>query len=379
MTETDDPTAVGIDPARWQVVRSLAERLVADGRLPALELHAGRGDAAFTPLRVGERRPGVPLGDDALFLVASLTKPVVAMAALRLVERGELTLGDPVRSFLPEYRGRGKGPTRLFHLLTHTAGLPDMLPDNLALRERGASLSEFVAGACGVDLLFEPGRGCRYSSLGYAVLGTVLERIAGSSLPDLLTGDVFTPLGMADTFLGLPDGRWDELAPRVAEVGEPDEIAFGHEHLWNGRHWRTLGAPWGGLLATGTDLARFTACVASGGRTDDEPFLAPASLAAATRNRLPDLRHVPEEDRRCRPWGLGWRPSWPSHSAYVGDLLSPAAFGHWGSTGCVMWCDPALGGGTAAAWCVLLTTRPQDPGGRLCARLSNAVAAAFGP
>ena len=379
MTETDDPTAVGLHPGRWKVVRTLAERLVADGRLPALELHVGRGDAAFTPLRLGERRPGVPLGDDALFLVASLTKPVVAMAALRLVERGELTLGDPVRSFLPEYRGRGKGPTRLFHLLTHTAGLPDMLPENLELRERGAPLSEYVAGACEVDLLFDPGRGCRYSSMGYAVLGAVLEAAADCGLEELLVGEMFDALEMWDIYLGFPEGLLMHLEPRVAEVGQPDEVAFGHEHLWNGRDWRMLGAPWGGLLSTGTDLARFMACVANGGRWEGHRVFSPASLAAATRNRLPDLRHVPEEDRRCRPWGLGWRPTWPSHSAYVGDLLSPAAFGHWGSTGCVMWCDPALGGGTGDAWCVLLTTRPQDPGGRLCARLSNAVAAAFTP
>ena len=375
MPRFTDPADCGLNPARWAAVFTLADRFVTDGRLPALELIAGRGADAAGPIRLGERRPGVPLGGDALFLVASLTKPVVATAALRLVERGEVLLGEPVRTFLPEYRGRGKGPTRLFHLLTHTAGLPDMLPQNLELRERGAPLSDFVAGACAVDLLFEPGRGCQYSSMGYVVLGAVLERVAGCPLPALLEREVFAPLGMTDSHLGLPPDRLDEIEPRVAGIGEPDEIAFGHEHVWNGRYWRTLGAPWGGLLASGTDLARFMACVADCGRCGDGVFLSPAALAAATRNRLSDLRHVPEEDRRCRPWGLGWRPTWPSHSAYFGDLLSPAAFGHWGSTGCVMWCDPQSGG----TWCVLLTTRPQDPGGVPCARLSNAVAAAFAP
>jgi CubicO group peptidase (beta-lactamase class C family) len=81
---------------------------------------------------------------------------------------------------------------------------------------------------------------------------------------------------------------------------------------------------------------------------------------------------VPEEERRCRPWGLGWRLNWQGHSANFGDLLGPRAFGHWGSTGTVCWMDPE-----AEAFCVLFTTQPQEPEGRFLARACNAVAAAI--
>jgi CubicO group peptidase (beta-lactamase class C family) len=81
---------------------------------------------------------------------------------------------------------------------------------------------------------------------------------------------------------------------------------------------------------------------------------------------------IPEEERRCRPWGLGWRLNWPAHSANFGDLLGPKSFGHWGATGTLAWCDPE-----SDSFAVLLTTQPQEPDGRFLARLSNAIGAAM--
>ena len=81
---------------------------------------------------------------------------------------------------------------------------------------------------------------------------------------------------------------------------------------------------------------------------------------------------VPEADRRCRPWGLGWRLNWPGTSVNFGDLLGPRTFGHWGSTGTVCWLDP-----DTESFCILFTTQPQEPEGRFLARLCNVVAAAM--
>ena len=97
-----------------------------------------------------------------------------------------------------------------------------------------------------------------------------------------------------------------------------------------------------------------------------------ASIEAATRNQLQHMRDVPDEDRRCRPWGLGWRLNWPAHSANFGDLLGPKSYGHWGATGTVMWMDPSQ-----EAFVVVLSTQPQEPHGRYLARLSNAISAAM--
>jgi CubicO group peptidase (beta-lactamase class C family) len=91
-----------------------------------------------------------------------------------------------------------------------------------------------------------------------------------------------------------------------------------------------------------------------------------------TSNQLAAMPEVPEDDRRCRPWGLGWRLNWPGQPASFGDLLGPRSYGHWGATGTLCWMDP-----DAEAFFILFTTQPLEQDGRLYARLSNAVAAAF--
>ena len=365
----DDPAAGGLDPQRWARVAALMKTQCGDA---AAAVCAGTGEVAAGPLASGSVAPGgEPATAETRFLVASLTKPVVATLALAAVERGELSLGDRVAERLPAFRTGPKPGTRravrLRHLLTHTSGLPDLLPDDLDLRRSGAPLRTFLDRAAACELTFEPGRAVSYSSLGFAVLWDVLTDGDPARGRDLLKDRVFEPLGMTNSRLGggPPPGE------RIAEVRRPARESAGERvDVWNDPAWSALGVPWGGLVSTAGDLARFVSAWACGGG----PVLSPASVRAATGNALASMRHVPEADRRCRAWGLGWRLAWPAHAAYFGDLLTPAAFGHWGSTGCVTWCEPAT-----ARWAVILTTIPQDPDGAVCGRLSNAVVSSFRP
>jgi CubicO group peptidase (beta-lactamase class C family) len=316
-----------------------------------------------------------PISDDAIFLVASITKPIVATAALLLIERARLALGDRVHDLLPEFGHNGKNGVTVRNLLTHTSGLPDMLPNNVALRAAGAPLSRFVEETCAIGLDFPPGRAVQYQSMGFAVLGELIARISGIPCAQFLREEIFEPLGMHDTALGAPEAWFNGARPkveRIAEVRLPEEQTDAESWNWNSRYWRTLGAPWGGLLTTPADLARFAQMMLSSGRLGAARVLSAASVAAATRNQLEPMREVPEDERRCRPWGLGWRLNWPAHSANFGDLLGPKTYGHWGATGTVMWIDP-----DRDAFAVILTTQPQEPHGRHLARLSNAIAAAF--
>ena len=147
----------------------------------------------------------------SVFLLASITKPMTAAAVLILADRGELRLTDPVSRFLPEFRGEGRERILIRHLLTHTSGLPDMLPENEALRQRHAPLRDFVQGALRTPLLFAPGTRFHYQSMGILLAAEIVERLVRRPFRDFLREQVFRPLGMRDTSLGLGGRRVDEL------------------------------------------------------------------------------------------------------------------------------------------------------------------------
>jgi len=378
MSSSTDPAAAGLCPRRIEAALQLAERWCRDDAIPSAGIQCGRGGATTGKRLFGRQRVEAgspPIRDDAIFLVASITKPIVGTAALLLVERGEILLGDRVRDYLPEFRGKRKPGTTIRHLLTHTSGLPDMPPNNRELRSANAPLATFVEEACRAELFFPPGRGVRYQSMGFAILGALIERVTGVSCAEFLRREIFEPLGMRDTSLGAPESWFEGKSPkveRIAEIRVPAEEDAEPHWDWNSRYWRTFGAPWGGLLTTPTDLARFARMMLGKGALDGTRILSPASIEAATRNQLVGFPELPEEERRQKPWGLGWRLNWPAHSESFGDLLGPRAYGHWGATGTVMWIDP-----DRDAFAVILTTQPQEPRGAYLARLSNALAAAF--
>jgi len=108
------------------------------------------------------------------------------------------------------------------------------------------------------------------------------------------------------------------------------------------------------------------------GQLDGVRLLSPATVRAMTSNQLAGMTSVPEEDRRCRPWGLGWCLNWPGRPECFADLLSGRAFGHWGATGTVCWLDPDSG-----TFMLLFTTQPHEAESRLLSRLCNVVAGAI--
>tara|TARA_R110002072_G_scaffold303140_1_gene495568 strand:+ start:43069 stop:44211 length:1143 start_codon:yes stop_codon:yes gene_type:complete len=369
------PVEAGMSDERWSAACDRLADFCNEGTISSAALVAGRDSAVVQPRFFGKQSLDgeEPLRDDAMFLVASITKPIVASAALLLVERGLLTLSDRVTDYIPEFGRNGKNAVRIRHLLTHTSGLPDMLPDNVALRKSHAPLSAFVEGTCAVELDFPAGRGVRYQSMGFAILGEIIQRVTGVSCADFVRGEIFEPLGMSDSWLGLRDEAFKDdaaIVNRITEVLVPDEMV-GEDWNWNGRYWRQLGAPWGGLITTPSDLARFCQMML-GSPANGVQVLSPATIRAATRNQLEVMADVPEVDRRTRPWGLGWRLNWPAHSANFGDFMGSRTYGHWGATGTVLWIDPDQN-----SFAVLLTTKPQEPHGTWLARVSNAVTASF--
>jgi CubicO group peptidase (beta-lactamase class C family) len=365
-----EPEAVGIDPTRLQRANGLLQDWTARGLIPAAALCVGRKGHMVAPRFFGRHRPeedSPPLNPDALFLVASITKPVTVSAAMILVERGELVLDDKVAAFVPRFAENGKQDVCVRHLMTHTSGLPDQLSINYQLRAAHQPLSAFLDATCKEPLLFPPGTKVSYQSMGLAMLGEIVHRVTGTTLPEFLRKEVFDPLGMRDTSLG-----WQpEKKSRIAAVRLEEEMV-GTDWHWNTPYWLGFGAPWGGMITSPADFACFCQMMLNGGELGGVRVLSRATVRAMTSNQLTALPLVPEADRRCRPWGLGWRLCWPGHSASFGDLLGPRTFGHWGATGTVCWIDPE-----AEAFCILFTTQPQEPEGRYLARICNVVAGSF--
>jgi len=373
-----EPAEMGLDPARWEHVLRLVQDWCERDLCPSAGLCVVRGGRStgthlFGRQKVAANSP--PIRDDAIFLIASITKPMVGAGVLRLAEQGRLTLDQRVEEFLPGFGRNGKHQITLRNCLTHTSGLPDMLPNNKELRVAQTPLSGFVEAIRELKPDFPAGRGVQYQSTGFAILAEVIHQVSGKTCAQFLQDEFFVPLGMKDTALGAPNAWFDGANPtidRITGIRIPDELIPETTWNWDSRYWRQLGAPWGGLLTTPSDLAVYAQMWLQQGRYQDRQYLSPSTVRAATRNQLEQMLDIHADDRRCRPWGLGWRLNWSAHSANFGDFLSPAAYGHWGATGTALWIDPVTN-----TCCVFLTTQPQEPQGKLLALLSNAVCAAL--
>ena len=399
MLEIARPNVIGFDPARIERVYARLTEWTHEDRMPGAGIAIGRHGKMLEPRVFGRQRPDLSspaMHEDAMFLIASPTKPITVTAAMMLVEWGQIELDDFVIEYVPEFAAHGKDKIRIRHLMTHTSGLPDQLPENIKLRTEHAPLEAFVHGACEVNPDFAPGTAVQYQSMGIAMLAEIVKRVAGRLLRDFLRDELFSPLGLKDTSLGAPDDWWTGAPPkadRIAHVRLEAQQA-GTDWNWNTRYWRSLGVPWGGLLTTPRDFAVicqiFLDALKGEGPTvragkgdfgfgqsqravtQPSTSLSPADARAMTMNQLQFMADVPEVERRTRPWGLGWRLNWPGHSASFGDLLGPRTFGHWGATGTLVWIDP-----DADAFLVIFTTQPQEPEGRYLARISNMVCAAM--
>ncbi len=291
------------------------------GELNGAVLHVESGGDTWT------RAFGPEATLDAVFLLASITKPMTATAAMILVDRGALSLADPVSKHIPEFRGAGRESVTLRHLLTHTSGLPDMLPENEDLRQRHAPLRDFVAATCRTPLLFTPGSKVQYQSMGILLAAEIVERIARRPLREVLKSEVFQPLGMKSASLGL-GGRAISQTMRC-QVEQPSDWD------WNSPYWRDFGSPWGGALAAAADVNRFLRYFLK----PDVPVLKAGSAAAMITDQNAGLN---------QSWGLGWMTG-----GRFGKGCSPRTFGHSGSTGTLAWLDPEKD-----LSFVLLTTRP---------------------
>lgn len=361
-----NPEQAGMSEPRLEIVNQILTEETRSRRVTAASVLVARRGIIVLRGGWGTLAPdaGSPkAGPETVYILASITKPVTVAALMLLVERGRISLTDPVQKYLPEFQGPGRDKVQVQDLLTHTSGLPDMLPENVKLRAANAPLAEFAKGAMTTPLLFEPRTSFSYSSMGTLLAATIVERVAEMPLAQFEQREFFERLKMNHSSLGLGERLLSDTArvqgDSFAET-EKDLERYGA----NSPYLRKLGHPWGGMHSTVDDLAIFLQMFLNEGVYSGNRILGRVTVEAMIADQNKQLGH---------PWGLGWGLRTSSEWNAFGDLSSDRTFGHSGASGTVAWADPQR-----ELLCVILTTRPwrQDKG-FLLRRIANVVQAAI--
>ncbi len=277
-----------------------------NGKLPFASVLVGRGDDIALQWSSG-------VAEDAIFRIASMTKPITSVAFMQLVERGLVALTDPVTKYIPEFAQLGvfvggggnvpfmtrapKTQMRVIDLLRHTAGFTYSFQEqgNIDAAYRKTDVESWTKNTsqsvidtlAQIPLEFDPGTQWNYS-VATDILGILVERISGLSLPEYFQTHIFTPLGMTDSFFQVP-------ADKAARI--PEGFAFdpetkmklidkaGADSMW-AKGW-SFNSGGGGLASSVADYYRFCRMLLNGGALDGAQILSPKTIELMTANHIP--------------------------------------------------------------------------------------------
>jgi CubicO group peptidase (beta-lactamase class C family) len=317
---TVEPEKVGLSSERLQRIGRVFQQEIDQGRLPgAIVLIARKGEVAYFE-SFGLRDPAseAPMPKDAIFRIYSMTKPLVSVAAMILMEEGRLQLADPVSKFLPEFaelqvsvpqtdafgsvaytRVPAERQVTVQDLLRHTAGLAYgeitgntevkevytaigvYKPDGLPFEARDVAPAEEIVGLAKAPLIHQPGTVWEYS-LATDVLGRVVEKASGMRLGDFLEQRLFGPLGMVDTGFSVPEADMARLAEPLATdpaTGNSNELIDVSTQPAND----SGGA---GAVSTASDYSLFAQMLLSGGQLDGARILSPTTVRLMASDHL---------------------------------------------------------------------------------------------
>ena len=369
------PSATGLDPNGLARLHDRLGDHVARGELPGLVALVACGDDVHVEVlgaaALGDPRP---LARDAIFRIASLTKPIAAAGTMVLVEDGVLSISDPVEKYLPELARRrvlrslesalddtlpAERSITIEDLLTFRLGFGSIMaaPGTYPIQDAEAELGlmtlgpswppppfgpdEWIARFATLPLLDQPGTVWRYNT-GAQVLGVLLERASGQSLEDFLCTRLFGPLGMTDTSFSVPADKED----RFTTAYFPD-LSTGALTLMDppvGGWWNeppAMGNAAGMLVSTLDDYWAFVSMLLAGGRHEGGQILAAGSVADMTRDHLTAAQRAAAtpflEPGMC--WGYCMAAPVPG----PGERPVPYGFGWNGGTGTAWNSDPERG------------------------------------
>jgi len=341
---------------RLDRLKEVIEQDVARGDYFGAVLTVGRhGKLAFQEaVGTADGAGTKPLAKDSVFSVFSTSKAFTNVLILRAIEEGRFALTTKVKDILPEFTGAPREQATFFHLLSHTTGMPGVwIPKPGMYLDRLDEL--FAAVVENVHGAIEPGLRCDYSPLAnHVLMGEALRRTdpKGRRFRDILHEDLFAPLGMKDTSMGLrPDLKPRHVAPDMrgtVPIKHLSRTIPGDNALFEDPD---VEAPHVGCASTSGDLWRFAEMLRRGGELDGARILSPRTIAMARKVWTGEM---PNELYR----GVAVRAGWETSPAYMGlgfnvrgtrivnhqlgTLTSPETYGNYGAGSTLFWVDPEL-------------------------------------
>lgn len=281
----------------------------------------------------------LPIKDDSIFWIASMTKPVTGAAVMMLQDAGKLTVDDPVSKYLPEFKNlkdaTGKEVTvTLKQCLTHSAGLSEVGP-----QESGdiTTLQDLMPLIVAKPVQFAPGAKWQYSQTSINTAARVVEVVSGQDFATFLDQQLFTPLGMKDTTFYPTEAQAKRIALSYTRTaaGELEKSALmflGNAPVTSRERYPRAN---GGLFSTAADYAKFAQMILRGGEFGGKRYLSEKAVQQMTTVQSGDLvtGFTPGNG-----WGLGWCVIREPQG--VSATLSPGTYGHGGAYGTQAWIDP---------------------------------------
>jgi len=344
------PQAVGLNPATLDEASRLMQALVAEKKIAgAVAAVARHGKLAYLESAgVQDLETRAPMTERSLFRIYSMSKPVTAVAAMMLHERGRFELSDPVAKFIPEFKsvvvasadGTTRPPLRAItvkDLLLHTSGINHRTSQpyqRAKVRSRSQTLPQFIANLVRVPLMEDPGTRYRYSE-GPTVVGRLVEIWSGQPLDTFMASQIFSPLGMTDTSFWVSPEQAPRFATRYA--GGPDGLVPNEieDVPFTVRPTLIEGAV--GLVSTAPDFLRFSQMLLNKGELGGVRLLSAKSVASMTINGLTDAM---VQERNGMGWGIG-NVEVVVDAAAQKVPSSRGEYGWNGSAGTFFWNDPS--------------------------------------
>jgi len=349
----------GMDPERLGRIPVRMKTFVDQGTVAGVVTLLARHGVVASLDAVGyqDLETKKPMKTDSIFQIMSMTKPVVAVAIMMLVEEGKVAVSDPVEKHLPEFRGLWMNTTKpgekerrqvrppraitLRDLLTHTSGMIASLPEGIGelYTKMHLTLAEAVAIYSQQPLDFEPGTKWQYSNPGIATLGRVIEVASGLPFERFLSERIFQLLGMKDSFLFVPQDKVDRIAMVYKRIdgklqrsggdilgGDPSQYRKGSKY----------SAPEFGMYSTASDLAALYQMMLNGGTYNSKRLLSRASVNLMT------TLHTGSIEPAGHSTGMGYGLAWTVVRDPLGtlQLQSEGSYGHGGAFGTQGWVDP---------------------------------------